>query len=35
MELSRDASGVRGACVDPAQWVSVDREPNIPAFTGN
>ena len=39
---ARGACGVRGARVDPAQqaaleaeWVSVDREPNIPAFTGN
>ena len=37
---ARGACGVRGAHVDPAQqaaleaqWVSVDREPNVPAFT--
>ena len=39
---ARGVRGVRGARVDPAQqaaleaqWVSVDREPNVPAFTGN
>ena len=39
---ARGARGARGARVDPAQqaaleaqWVSVDREPNVPAFTGN
>lgn len=39
---ARGACGVRGARVDPAQqaaleaqWVSVDRESNVPAFTGN
>ena len=39
---ARGARGVRGARVDPAQqaaleaqWVSVNREPSVPAFTGN
>lgn len=39
---ARGARGVRGARADPAQqaaleaqWVSVDRESNVPAFTGN